>query len=217
MSFVDLHVHSNASDGTFTPRQVVELAKEAGLSAFALTDHDTVDGVPQAQEEGKRLGVEVIPGIEVPSAYEGVEIHILGLFVNPDSSQLNDMMVEMRKRRDRRNEEMLARFAKEGICFTTEELCGGNPDTILTRTHVARALLERGFGTSIKQIFQKYLAYGGPYCPMKDPLDPQFVVNTLMAAGAFVSLAHPFQYKLGDKKTEAFLLAEAGRRKPALR
>ncbi len=81
MGFVDLHVHSNASDGTFSPSQVVELAKNAGLDAFALTDHDTTAGVPEALEKGRDLNIEVIPGIEVSSSFDGTEIHILGLFV----------------------------------------------------------------------------------------------------------------------------------------
>ena len=78
MGFVDLHVHSNASDGTFSPSQVVELAKNAGLDAFALTDHDTTAGVPEALEKGRDLNIEVIPGIEVSSSFDGTEIHILG-------------------------------------------------------------------------------------------------------------------------------------------
>lgn len=88
MGFVDLHVHSNASDGTFSPSQVVELAKNTGLDAFALTDHDTTAGVPEALEKGRDLNIEVIPGIEVSSSFDGTEIHILGLFVNSDDRSL---------------------------------------------------------------------------------------------------------------------------------
>lgn len=205
MSFIDLHVHSNASDGTLSPRQVAGLAKEAGLSAFALTDHDTVAGVAEAREEGARLGVEVIPGIEISSNYQGTEIHILGLFVNPKDPDLLELLAGMRRRRDLRNEEMLKRFAEDGICFTRQELCEDNPNTVITRAHVARALLEQGYGSSLHQIFDKYLAYGGRYCPRKEMLDPETTVRALLADGAFVSLAHPFQYKLGDRKTEQLI------------
>ena len=103
MGFVDLHVHSNASDGTFSPSQVVELAKNAGLDAFALTDHDTTAGVPEALEKGRDLNIEVIPGIEVSSSFDGTEIHILGLFVNSDDPVLAAMLEKMRISRDRRN------------------------------------------------------------------------------------------------------------------
>ena len=210
MSFVDLHVHSNASDGTFPPGQVVKLAKEAGLSAMALTDHDTTAGILEAERAGGIYGIEVIPGIEVSSSFEGHEIHILGLFVNPSSRALMEVLEEFRKRRDARNQELLARLDADGICLTTQELCRDNPDTVITRAHVARALLDRGLGSSMKQIFKNYLTYGGRYCPPKESLPPPVVLDALLSDGAFVSLAHPFQYKLGDKKTAELISYLAG-------
>ena len=184
MGFVDLHVHSDASDGTFTPSQVVELAKNAGLDAIALTDHDTTAGVDEALEAAHHLNIEVIPGIEVSSSIDGTEIHILGLFVDQKDPVLAAMLEKMLISRDRRNEKMLENLAADGITFTKEELCGNNPDTIITR---------------------KYLQYGGLYCPQKEHLTPEEVVKTLTKNGAFVALAHPFQYKFGDKKTEELI------------
>ena len=205
MCFIDLHVHSNASDGTLSPREVVLLAQEAGLSAIALTDHDTTAGTAEAMAAGEETGVRVIPGIEVSSSYEDKELHILGLFVHPGEAGFEDFLKAMRARRDRRNEEMLARFARDGITFTQEELTGGNPDTVITRAHVARALLARGAGSSREQIFKKYLQYGGRYCPLKEHFPPEEVVRILLENGAFVSLAHPFQYRLGDRATEQLI------------
>ncbi len=205
MDFVDLHVHSNASDGTFSPSQVVELAKNSGLDAFALTDHDTTAGVPEALEKGRDLNIEVIPGIEVSSSFDGTEIHILGLFVNPDDPVLAAMLEKMRISRDRRNEKMLENLAADGISFTKEELCGDNPDTIITRAHIAHALVAKGICSGMDQAFKKYLQYGGRYCPQKEHLSPEEVVKTLISNGAFVALAHPFQYKFGDKKTEELI------------
>lgn len=205
MGFVDLHVHSNASDGTFSPSQVVELAKNAGLDAFALTDHDTTAGVPEALEKGRDLNIEVIPGIEVSSSFDGTEIHILGLFVNSDDPVLAAMLEKMRISRDRRNEKMLENLAADGISFTKEELCGDNPDTIITRAHIAHALVAKGICSGMDQAFKKYLQYGGRYCPQKKHLSPEEVVKTLISNGAFVALAHPFQYKFGDKKTEELI------------
>lgn len=205
MGFVDLHVHSNASDGTFSPSQVVELAKNAGLDAFALTDHDTTAGVPEALEKGRDLNIEVIPGIEVSSSFDGTEIHILGLFVNPDDPVLAAMLEKMRISRGRRNEKMLENLAADGISFTKEELCGDNPDTIITRAHIAHALVAKGICSGMDQAFKKYLQYGGRYCPQKEHLSPEEVVKTLISNGAFVALAHPFQYKFGDKKTEELI------------
>lgn len=205
MGFVDLHVHSNASDGTFSPSQVVELAKNAGLDAFALTDHDTTAGVPEALEKGRDLNIEVIPGTEVSSSFDGTEIHILGLFVNSDDPVLAAMLEKMRISRDRRNEKMLENLAADGISFTKEELCGDNPDTIITRAHIAHALVAKGICSGMDQAFKKYLQYGGRYCPQKEHLSPEEVVKTLISNGAFVALAHPFQYKFGDKKTEELI------------
>lgn len=205
MDFVDLHVHSNASDGTFSPSQVVELAKNAGLDAFALTDHDTTAGVPEALEKGRDLNIEVIPGIEVSSSFDGTEIHILGLFVNSDDPVLAAMLEKMRISRDRRNEKMLENLAADGISFTKEELCGDNPDTFITRAHIAHALVAKGICSGMDQAFKKYLQYGGRYCPQKEHLSPEEVVKTLISNGAFVALAHPFQYKFGDKKTEELI------------
>ena len=205
MCFIDLHVHSNASDGTLSPREVVLLAQEAGLSAIALTDHDTTAGTAEAMAAGEETGVRVIPGIEVSSSYEDKELHILGLFVHPGEAGFEDFLKAMRARRDRRNEEMLARFARDGITFTQEELTGGNPDTVITRAHVARALLARGAGSSREQIFKKYLQYGGRYCPLKEHFPPEEVVRILLENGAFVSLAHPFEHRLGDRATEQLI------------
>lgn len=205
MGFVDLHVHSNASDGTFSPSQVVELAKNAGLDAFALTDHDTTAGVPEALEKGRDLNIEAIPGIEVSSSFDGTEIHILGLFVNSDDPVLAAMLEKMRISRDRRNEKMLENLAADGISFTKEEICGDNPDTIITRAHIAHALVAKGICSGMDQAFKKYLQYGDRYCPQKEHLSPEEVVKTLISNGAFVALAHPFQYKFGDKKTEELI------------
>ena len=200
MNDIDLHVHSNASDGTCSPSQVVELAKKAKLAAIALTDHDTVNGVGQALEAARQNGLRVIPGIEVSSIYEGTEIHILGLFVEKDDPDFLKALERFQAIRDERNQEMLERFEKAGIHLTKDMLTGSNPQTVITRAHVARALVRSGYASSMEQAFKKYLTYGGAYCPPKKAPDPRTVTETLRANGAFVSLAHPFQYKLGDER-----------------
>lgn len=212
MGFVDLHTHSDASDGSLSPARLVSLAKESGLCAVALTDHDTTAGIEDALAAGTALGIEVIPGIEVSSNYEGHEIHILGLFITPDDPMLESFLQDMRDRRDRRNQEMLFRLAADGITFSKEELSGSNPQTVITRAHVARAMVQKGICSTVNQAFKKYLEYGGRYCPPKEQTEPEAVIKTLLKNGAFAALAHPFLYKLGDKKTKALItrLAEAG-------
>ena len=199
MGFVDLHVHSNASDGSHSPSEVVSLAARAGLSAIALTDHDTVDGIGQAAATAKTEGIRLIPGIEISSMYEGTEIHILGLFVNPGEPSLGGILEKFRVIRDNRNRFMLERLAADGMTFTNDQLTGGNPDTVITRAHVARALVSAGYASSMDQAFKRFLKYGGKYCPYKESPPPETAVEALLKNGAFVSLAHPYQYKLGDQ------------------
>lgn len=198
MGFVDLHVHSNASDGSFSPSEVVSLAARAGLCAIALTDHDTVDGIGQAETAAKTEGIRLIPGIEISSMYEGTEIHILGLFVQPEEPSLAGILEKFRAIRDNRNRLMLERLAADGMTFKDGQLTGGNPDTVITRAHVARALVEAGYASSLDQAFKRFLKYGGKYCPYKESPPPETAVEALLKNGAFVSLAHPYQYKLGD-------------------
>ena len=199
MGFVDLHVHSNASDGTLSPTQVVELAAAAGLDAMALTDHDTVDGVPEAMAAAEKSGIRIIPGIELSSIYEGKEIHILGLFVNPAAPALTDMLKSFRRIRDERNLTVISRLADDNMTFTQEMLTAGNPDTVITRAHIARAMVAAGYASSMDQAFKRFLKYGGKYCPCKASPPPEVILDTLLENRAFVSLAHPFQYNLGDK------------------
>ena len=130
--------------------------------------------------------------------------------MDTDSPSLQAALKEFRHHRDQRNQEMLGRFDAHGIHLTAEDLCAGNPDTVITRAHVARALLAKGLGPDLDHIFKKYLQYGGTYCPPKEFLPPEAVMEALLDSHAFVALAHPFQYKLGDKATEELIAYLAG-------
>ncbi|MFT4007536.1 MAG: PHP domain-containing protein [Lacrimispora sp.] len=202
MRLIDLHVHSNASDGTCTPSQVVDLAVKKGLSAIALTDHDTIDGIPEAQSAAAGLPLEVIPGIELSCVYERGEIHILGLYVDPGDERFRAETDALKEIRERRNEEIIRRFQESGISITLEEVMAGNPHTVITRAHFARILLEKGYVSSMDQAFRKYLDYSGPYCPRKEKITPEHAMKILTDCKASPVLAHPYQYRLGDKKTE---------------
>ena len=141
---IDLHTHSTASDGTLTPREVVLLAAAQGLSAVALTDHDTAAGNAEALDAGREAGIRVIPGIEMSAVWEGTEIHILGYFADPDDDGLTADLSWFRDRREERNDIILDNLAEDGILITREELTGGNPDTVITRAHFAKVLMDRG-------------------------------------------------------------------------
>lgn len=202
MKFVDLHVHSNASDGTFTPSEVVALAVEKDLAAIALTDHDTIDGLSEAQAAAAGLPIEIIPGIELSCVYQGEEIHILGIYVDPTDRVFISETDALKEIRKKRNDEMIRRFQNAGISITLDEVMAGNPDTVITRAHFARVLLEKGYVKNMDQAFKKYLNYSGPYCPRKEKITPEHAMKILTDCNASPVLAHPYQYHLGDKKTE---------------
>lgn len=205
MPYVDLHVHSNASDGTFTPTQVVEAALTAGLSAMALTDHDTVAGVSEAIEASRGTSLELIPGTELSCVYQGTEIHILGLYINWQDPLLCESLEQVRLVREKRNMEMLKRFQEAGFPITIEELNGGNPDTVITRAHFAKVLTQKGYAKDMSAAFKKYLQYGGPYCIKKEEMTPERAMELLTHADAIPVLAHPMQYHFGYQQVEDLL------------
>lgn len=207
MSFIDLHVHSSVSDGTLSPAEVTRLAKKAGLSAYALTDHDSVSGVSEAVRAADGSRLRVISGTELSSLYEGKEIHILGLFVDPNAPELTQALEDLRQKRQQRNLDMLTHFQENGFDLSLSDLNHGQENRVITRAHFARALLEKGYVKSMDQAFRSYLDQGKPYYFPKQTFSPQEAIALIRASGGFPALAHPVSYQLGWKKTEA-LLAE---------
>lgn len=218
MGFIDLHVHSSASDGTMSPSEVVAYALSKGLDAIALTDHDTVGGLAEAEAAAGGTTLELIPGIEMscvvetpspsPSAEQkpkGTEIHILGLYIDKDSPALVQGLTSIRRIRDERNERILHQFQEDGFDITREDLISGKPDAIITRAHFARVLTEKGYTATRKQAFEKYLKYGGRYCTRQEITTPEQVMEILLKAGAFPVIAHPLQYHMGYEQVEALI------------
>ena len=202
MSLIDLHVHSTASDGTCSPAEVVALAAKAGLSAIALTDHDTVDGVPEALAAAKNGSTEVIPGAELSAQWHEKEIHILGFFLPPDSPGLRDALSRPQEKREERNDEIIRRLSRAGFSVTREELQAGSPRTVITRAHFARVMAEKGYVSSMKEAFSRYLKPGGTYCPRKEHLFPETAVDLIRSSGGFAALAHPLQYRFSNQELE---------------
>lgn len=201
MSYIDLHVHSSASDGSLTPEEVVDLAKHTGLTAFALTDHDTVEGVERALVHAEKIkDIEVIPGTELSCYYNNREIHIVGLFINhKDETFLNELQ-KLERAREARNEKMVQNFVDAGIPITLEELKHGNPNSVITRAHFARVLIEKGICKDKTEVFDKYLGIGCPFYLPKPKVTPEHVISLIRQAGGIAILAHPYSYKLS--KTE---------------
>lgn len=214
MNFVDLHTHSTASDGTLSPQALVACAKAQNLSAIALTDHDTIDGISRAKEAAASCSLELIPGMELSCIYNGTEIHILGFFADETSKELQDGLAVFREIRDKRNTVMLKRFQEDGFDITIEDLLHGVFDTVITRAHFARVLTEKGYVSSPAQAFDRYLQYGGRYCTRKEIVTPKQVMELMVSCHIWPCLAHPMQYHLGYSQIQelAFYLKELGLR-----
>lgn len=206
MNYIDLHTHSSASDGSFTPQEVVELAKAAGLSIFALTDHDTVKGIEAAVAHAEKIGgINVIPGTEL-SCYEGDrEIHIVGLFVGYKDSDFLKALDDLERAREIRNEKMVQKFVDGGIPLTIDELKHGNPGSVITRAHFARVLVEKGICKDKNEAFDKYLGIGCPFYLPKPKVTPEYVIGLIKNAGGTAILAHPYSYKLAKSQVEALI------------
>ena len=217
MKRVDLHSHTNASDGSLTPTELVDLAVEKGVSALALTDHDTIDGLEEAISRAqmhKDCGVdfELIPGIEFASDYQGRDVHIVGLYINFQSEYLKRRLAHFVAGREKRNLQMLERLEKHGFPITMEELKEEFPDAIITRGHMARMMLKKGYVKSVKEAFERYIGDRCPCFVARKKISPQRAVEIIRKSGGFPVLAHPILYGFGKDRLDELVrkLKEAG-------
>lgn len=211
MNYIDLHVHSNVSDGTLSPREVVFRAAEKGLKAIALTDHDTVGGIEEAvaaAEELKEQGIEIeiIAGTELSACYQGHDIHILGLFLDYKDETLRSAMDAVVAEREQRNVKMCKNLQDAGIPITIAELRKDNADTVITRAHFAKFLVEHHFAKSNKDAFERYLDHNGPYYVPRQYLTPKTAIELILAAGGIPVLAHPLLYGLSKEELDTLLV-----------
>lgn len=205
MRYVDLHVHSNASDGTLTPSEVVHLALQKNLAAIALSDHDTVKGVPEAISAAEGTTLEVVPATELSCYYRNVEIHVLGLFVDYKDADFQSKLEELEQERMQRNLDMIALFQRDNISITLEELQAGNPKSVITRAHFARVLVEKGYCKDKNAAFDRYVGVGCPYYLPKPQITPELSLPLITKAGGIPILAHPMLYKLGYRQVEELI------------
>lgn len=209
---VDLHVHSNKSDGSFTPSELVDYAVEKGLSAFALTDHDTTEGLDEAIAAAEGKEIEVIPGIEFSTEYEGKDIHIVGLYIDYKSKVFSDQIQAFVDSRIERNRKMCANLQSAGIDISYEKLLAAFPGAVITRAHYAKYLLDHGAVNSMPEAFDKYLGDHTRYFVPREKVTPMQAVQLILDAGGIPVLAHPTLYHMSDKRLELLLyrLKEAG-------
>lgn len=200
---VDLHSHTTASDGDHTPTQLIARAAECGLTALAVTDHDTLNGLEEAIEAGKRYGVEVVPGIELSAEIDFGQCHILGLFVPPTSERMRQRLEEVLNNRNRRNERILAKMQAHGIEITYEEVEAEAGGDVIARPHFAKVLLKKGFISSMQEAFDKHLTKGGTFYVDRVRLSPEECIALIHEAGGLAILAHPNNLKRNPAETEA--------------
>lgn len=189
--FVDLHTHTTASDGTDSPSELIRKAAALKLAAVAVTDHDTLSGLDEAEAAGKELGVEVIRGCELGVQGKYGEIHLLGLWLPRRSASLEAELARLRLHREERNRGMLERLRALGVDIPYEEVLAEAKGESVGRPHIARVLLKRGVVGSFAQAFELYLGYyGAAYVPRRLPT-PEEGVRLMAESGALVSFAHP--------------------------
>lgn len=191
----DLHLHTRFSDGAETPERVVELAKQAGLAAMAITDHDNVQAFALAAPVAQREGIELIPGIEMSASANGAEVHLLGFFLDFEHAGLLRHLAEQQARRVERVHEMVRRLQGIGLQVTAEEVFVIAGEGTVGRPHVARALLNRGYITTLAEAFDRYIGQDHPAFVPGSPLDPGYVIRLIREAGGVPVLAHPVYLK----------------------
>lgn len=199
MKYIDLHVHSNVSDGTLTPVELVYEAYNCRLSAFALTDHDTVAGVRSAKETAKKMKaqdkhIQVISGVELSLAYMGRDIHMLGLFVDEEDPNFKAKLSAIKQERDQRNQKMVDNLANSGIDISMEALLAVDANAVITRAHFAKHLVQTGAVKDNQEAFSKYLSEDSPYYVPREYLSPKQGIDLIKSAGGIPILAHPLLY-----------------------
>jgi len=205
MNIVDLHVHSNKSDGSMTPTELVNYALEKGLSAFALTDHDTTDGIEEALKAAEGKPIEVIPGIEFSSEYEGKDIHIVGLYIDYNSDFFKRRLTAFVNGRITRNKEMCKCLTEHGMPITYEQLTAEFPNCVITRSHYAEYLLKHGYTKSLKEAFDRYIGDRGPCFVPRKKITPMRAVEIILKAGGVPILAHPLLYGMSSAKLDKLI------------
>lgn len=200
MDYIDLHVHSDKSDGTVPPVKLVQLASERGLSAFALTDHDNTDGLIEAFDAASRYNIEVIPGIEFSTEYHGIDVHIVGLEFEWENPAFQTEIMAYRQERLRRNQKMIDKMAADGIDISLEKMEQAYGKNVWTRANFARYLADHGYAREIEDAFHTYVSETSKYFIPRQKISPFDAIKLIRRFNGIPVLAHPFQYHLSDEE-----------------
>ncbi|MCU0726721.1 MAG: PHP domain-containing protein [Planctomycetes bacterium] len=204
---IDLHVHSTASDGMLSPSEVVRAARQAGLSAVALTDHDTTAGLAEALAEAARGGIEVVPGVEISLDFGPGSLHLIGLFVDPLDARLDGLLRRLRTGRRERNLRIAVRLGELGVPVAIDEVAALARGEVVSRPHFARALLRRGHVGSLKEAFDRFLRKNGPAYVERWRPSAAEAIEAVRGAGGAAVLCHPHTLGLGEGEPLAEFVA----------
>ncbi len=209
---IDLHTHSGCSDGSLTPTELAEEAKRSGVSAIALTDHDSVRGIDEILKAGEEYGMEIIPGVELSTEYGPEEVHVVGLFIDHKNEALLAQLQAFRDNRDNRNLKMIDRLKDAGFDISSEQIYRRNPGAVIARPHIARYLVDTGQVSDIQSVFDEYIARGKPCYVERYKITPVEAVKLIHEAGGLAVLAHPCLYNLNRDELKQLVseMKEAG-------
>ncbi len=212
MERVDLHTHTTASDGSLRPAALVSLAVRVGLRALAITDHDGLEGLPEGLEAGRRLGLEVVPGVELSTHRGGLgSLHLVGLWTEPGGAALGAWLARQRASREERNQRLLARLADLGMPLDPAAVASQAGGPVIGRPHFAQALVEAGRAASVADAFARWLTRGRPAYVERVRPSPEEAIAALHEAGALAILAHPGLAWQGDRGRQLEELARLAR------
>ncbi|MBM3187792.1 MAG: PHP domain-containing protein, partial [Chloroflexi bacterium] len=189
---VDLHIHTRVSDGQHSAAEIVRMALKAGLQTIAITDHDAVEAVPEAIEAVQGSGLTVLSGVEISADAGSLEIHILGYLVDWEDAELARGLAASRTSRVERAGEMLARLRGLGVLLSAERVAELADGGSIGRPHIALALREAGYVSTVQEAFDRYLGQGRPAYAPRAKMTPREAIERVLAAGGVPVLAHPF-------------------------
>ena len=188
---VDLHTHTNYSDGFFSPKELLDKAKNSGIEIISITDHDSLNGIKEAREYGKEIGIEVIPGVEISSDIKDKEVHILAYFIEPDNEEIEHYLDFFRKERVKRAARIVEKLNSLGLSLTIDDVMQQAKNSAVGRPHIAQAMLERNLISNYFEAFYKYIGNGGPAYEKKVHISPQSAFKIITDAGGLSFIAHP--------------------------
>ena len=204
---IDLHIHTSASDGTYSPKAIVGLAHKQKLKAIAITDHDTIEGNAEAAREGKKIGLEVIPGVEISVEWDNSSIHILGYYIDRTEKGLSSELNNLIRYREERNPKIIEKLNSLGIDISYDEVKIAAGEGTIGRPHFARILIEKRYVKNDNEAFKKYLQRGAPAYVDKKRLSPEEGIQLIKEAGGIAVLAHPFMIdSIGENEMEELIL-----------